>query len=191
MHFIILEVHQVKGEKMKYSLFLLIVMISVATTTAEAKSHIKNHVLHSSTVVTHPRKKQSVNNIQRKYSVKNLVIKKHGVDPVRRREKLNNPNNVVVGVASWYGYESGQRYRHKPKTASGDIFSPYKLTAAHRRIAFGTTVKVTNLENNRSVIVKINDRGPYSHGRIIDLSKAAAQAIGMDGVQRVSLTVIN
>lgn len=175
---------------MKYSLFLLVLMISVATTTVEAKSHIKKHVVHSSKVVTHTRKKHSVNHTQRKHSVKKLANKKHVIKPVHIRKKLNNTNNLI-GVASWYGYESGGHYRRNPKTASGEIFSPHKLTAAHRRFAFGTLVKVTNLKNHRSIIVKINDRGPYSHGRIIDLSKSAAKAIGMDGIQRVSLAVVS
>jgi rare lipoprotein A len=66
-----------------------------------------------------------------------------------------------------------------------------KLTAAHRRFPLGSKVKVTNLKNNRSTIVLINDRGPYVRGRIIDLSKGAAKAIGMDGVQRVSLDIVS
>jgi rare lipoprotein A len=87
----------------------------------------------------------------------------------------------LIGVASWYGNESGNR------TASGERFNPKALTAAHKHLPFGTRVKVTNLKNNKSVIVKINDRGPFVRGRIIDLSKYAAKAIGMGGTQMVSL----
>ncbi|NEO25188.1 septal ring lytic transglycosylase RlpA family protein [Moorena sp. SIO4A5] len=80
----------------------------------------------------------------------------------------------VRGIASWYG--SGF---HGRRTASGERFNQYALTAAHRTLRFGTRVKVTNLRNGRSVIVRINDRGPYARGRIIDLSRGAARIIGL------------
>ena len=77
------------------------------------------------------------------------------------------------GIASFYAdYFQGRQ------TASGDYYSHNKFTAAHRKLPFGTWVKVTNLDNNRSVIVRINDRGPFIDGRIIDLSKSAAKQIG-------------
>lgn len=79
-----------------------------------------------------------------------------------------------TGIASYYGDEFNGR-----KTASGEIFNQSKLTAAHKRIAFGTNVKVTNLSNNKYVLVKVNDRGPFVSGRIIDLSKAAAKQIDL------------
>ncbi|MCP5195938.1 MAG: septal ring lytic transglycosylase RlpA family protein [Gammaproteobacteria bacterium] len=91
-----------------------------------------------------------------------------------------------VGKASWYG----PRFRGK-RTASGERFNPKKFTAAHRRLPLGTRVKVTNLENGKTVKVQINDRGPYHGGRIIDLSRAAAQQLSMDGVARVRLEVLN
>lgn len=80
------------------------------------------------------------------------------------------------GEASWYGPGFSGR-----KTASGERYNQNSLTAAHRSLPFGTTVRVTALESGKSVIVRINDRGPYSGGRIIDLSKAAAKEIGMIG----------
>ena len=95
------------------------------------------------------------------------------------------------GTASWYGYESGPRYRHKPKTASGEIFSPYKLTAAHKTLPFGTKVLVTNIDNKKSVLVTINDRGPYVRGRVVDLSKSAAMKIGIKGTQKVSMQIVS
>jgi rare lipoprotein A len=95
-------------------------------------------------------------------------------------------NGQQVGKASWYG----PRF-HGKKTASGKRFNQYALTAAHRRLPLGTRVKVTNLKNGRTVKVKINDRGPYRHGRIIDLSRAAAQRLSMDGVARVKIEVLN
>ena len=97
--------------------------------------------------------------------------------------------NNMLGVATWYGYESGKRYRHRPKTASGEYFNPNELTAAHRILPFGSMVLVTNLVNNKTVLVKINDRGPFVKGRIIDLSRAAANVIDMKGISKVSLAI--
>ena len=76
------------------------------------------------------------------------------------------------------------------RTASGESFSPAKLTAAHRSLPFGTFVRVTNLKNHRTVIVRINDRGPFNKGRIIDLSPAAAQQLGFSGIVPVILDVV-
>lgn len=84
-----------------------------------------------------------------------------------------------VGVASWYGPESGNR------TAMGMRFAPHGLTAAHKTLPLPTKVRVTNLSNGRSVEVMVNDRGPFKKGRIIDLSHGAAREIGMNGVTRV------
>ena len=75
------------------------------------------------------------------------------------------------GGASWYALTS--------KTASGERMNPAKLTAAHKTLRFGTKVKVTNARNGKSVVVRINDRGPFIRGRVLDLSKAAASEIGM------------
>lgn len=80
-----------------------------------------------------------------------------------------------TGVASWYGEAF-----HGKKTANGESFDMRAMTAAHRKLPFGTFVTVTNLADGRSVVVRINDRGPFVAGRIIDLSKAAAMAIGLD-----------
>ena len=94
---------------------------------------------------------------------------------------------IEVGYASYYSKKFKGR-----RTASGEIFDPMKLTAAHRKLPFGTLVKVTNLENHKSVIVRINDRGPFIKGRIIDLSYKAALKIGLvsKGVAKVKLEVI-
>ncbi|KAA2235618.1 septal ring lytic transglycosylase RlpA family protein [Salinarimonas soli] len=86
------------------------------------------------------------------------------------------------GLASWYGPGF-----HGRKTASGERFNAGSLTAAHRTLPFGTRVRVVNRKNGRSIVVRINDRGPYAHGRIIDLSQASARAIGANGVVQVAL----
>jgi rare lipoprotein A len=94
-----------------------------------------------------------------------------------------------VGWASWYG-----KAHHGRKTASGERFSRWQMTAAHRSLPLDTKVKVTNLRNGQEVVVKITDRGPYggSKRRIIDLSEAAAKRIGMGakGVERVRVEVL-
>jgi rare lipoprotein A len=94
---------------------------------------------------------------------------------------------VEEGLASWYGGKFQGR-----RTASGEIFDTNLYTAAHKSLPFGTVVRVTNLETGRSTLVRINDRGPFVAGRVIDLSQAAAAAIGMtgSGVARVRVEVI-
>jgi rare lipoprotein A (peptidoglycan hydrolase) len=92
-----------------------------------------------------------------------------------------------TGIASWYG-----GIFHGRKSADGSVYNKYEFTAAHKTLPFGSLVKVTNLNNSKSCIVKITDRGPFVKGRIIDLSRAAAQEIGVlsSGVSRVKLEII-
>ena len=75
-------------------------------------------------------------------------------------------------------------------TASGEKFNPQKLTAAHKKLPFGSCVRVVNMENGRSVEVRVNDRGPYVEGRDLDLSQAAAETLGLGGVGQVSVEVV-
>jgi len=93
-----------------------------------------------------------------------------------------------TGVASWYGHPY-----HGRAAANGEIYDMEKLTAAHRTLPFGTWVRVTNLTNDKSVEVRIIDRGPFAGGRIIDLSHAAAEAIEMagPGIARVRLDIVS
>lgn len=95
--------------------------------------------------------------------------------------------HTETGQASWYGKaHQGQR------TASGERFDMHALTAAHRTLPFGTIVRVTNLRSGKSVDVRINDRGPFRHDRVIDLSYEAARKLGIveRGTDRVEITVI-
>ncbi len=92
-----------------------------------------------------------------------------------------------VGKASWYG----RKFQHK-KTASGEPYDMHDFTAAHRKLPLGSWVKVTNLKNDKSVMVRINDRGPVPRSRILDLSYGAAKILGIgdEGVAKVRLDLI-
>ncbi|MFN4274210.1 MAG: septal ring lytic transglycosylase RlpA family protein [Aliihoeflea sp.] len=94
---------------------------------------------------------------------------------------------TASGTASWYGSKF-----HGRRTANGERYDMHQLTAAHRTLPFGTKVRVTNQRNGRSVVVRINDRGPFAGRRIIDLSRGAAGQIGMvnSGVAPVKLEVL-
>lgn len=95
---------------------------------------------------------------------------------------------TAVGPASWYGPQF-----HGRQTANGERFDMNQMTAAHRTLPFGTKVRVTNRSNGRSVVVRINDRGPFVGNRVIDLSRGAAQTVGMidSGVALVKLDVLD
>ena len=106
------------------------------------------------------------------------AVKQDGIHSLSQTQKpqMLIARETYYGKASWYGPKF-----HGRTTANGETFNSYGLTAAHRSLPFGTKVKVTNLRNGRSVIVRINDRGPFIKGRIIDLSTGAAQKLNMVG----------
>jgi len=95
--------------------------------------------------------------------------------------------SIEIGVASYYGEKF-----HGKKTASGEIFDMYKISAAHKEYPLGTIVRVTNLNNGKSLVLKINDRGPFIKGRIIDLSYAAAEELDfvLEGTTTVKIEVL-
>lgn len=118
----------------------------------------------------------------------NKFIKLSPPLPLAQGQQIASARSVQVGQASWYGPGFfGNR------TASGEVLRPGTLTAAHRYLPFGTKVRVTNLYNGRTAVVRINDRGPFSGGRIIDLAHGAAQILGVtaSGVADVRLEVID
>lgn len=100
---------------------------------------------------------------------------------------FNQPTFYQVGIASWYGPKF-----HGKVTASGEVYDMYKLTAAHKSLPFGTRVCVVDLEANRRVAIRINDRGPFIKDRIIDLSYGAANKLGMveKGITKVGLIIL-
>ncbi len=109
------------------------------------------------------------------------------VSPPPPPMKLVSRGSGIEGLASWYGSEF-----HGKRTSSGEIYNQDEYTAAHRHLPFGTYVKVTYLRTGKSVAVRINDRGPHSGGRVIDLSRAAAEAIGLKsrGVGQVRIEIL-
>jgi rare lipoprotein A len=117
-------------------------------------------------------------------------------EPIKQPQQVKKPPQqntggevqaTSKGMASYYSYEGGNR------TATGERFNPQELTAAHRSLPFGTRVRVTNTGNGRSVVVRINDRGPFIRGRVIDLSLGAAKELGMisSGVAAVKLEILS
>jgi rare lipoprotein A len=96
-------------------------------------------------------------------------------------------NDIAIGTASYYAAKF-----HGKRTASGEKFNSKLMTAAHRTLPFGTQLKVTNLRNKKSIIVRVNDRGPHVRGRIVDISRAAAEQIGLrhTGTARVALEIL-
>ena len=114
--------------------------------------------------------------VGRPYTIKGVVYRPR-----------SQPSYDEVGLASWYGPGF-----HGKTTANGERYDMYGLTAAHKTLPFGTKVRVTNLANERSLVVRINDRGPFVAGRIIDLSKRAAERLGFleAGKAKVRVEVI-
>ena len=98
---------------------------------------------------------------------------------------LTLPANAESGIASIYANGDGHA---GSKTANGERVNPRALTAAHRSLPFGTRVAVTNKRNGRSVVVRINDRGPFVRGRVIDLTPAGARALGFSGLTPVKIS---
>jgi rare lipoprotein A (peptidoglycan hydrolase) len=105
------------------------------------------------------------------------------------RHQTSTPQPQLASIASWYGVPDGF---HGRRTASGEIFNAYGLSAAHRTLPLGTRIRVTNTANNRSVVVRVNDRGPFHGNRVLDLSQGAAARLGMisSGTARVRIQVL-
>ena len=124
----------------------------------------------------------------KKSSTKKVAYKK-----AKKSYSYKSSKKKSYSVASGSSYSGmGSYYWQPQRVASGGWFNPNAMTAAHKTLPFGTKVRVTNRNNGRSVVVTINDRGPYIKGRIIDLSKAAAKQVGMtaSGIAPVSVTVL-
>lgn len=116
-----------------------------------------------------------------------LALATSGCASTKPTRATTAPGTRIVGLASWYG----QRHQGHA-TASGEAYDMNKLTAAHRTMAFGTRLRVTNVENGLSVVVRVNDRGPWVNERVLDVSLAAAKALGMvgGGITKVEIVVL-
>jgi len=111
-----------------------------------------------------------------------------GSQPSRAEAQNETAAWAETGTASWYG----PGFAGRP-TASGETYDPKNLTAAHRTLPLGTLVRVQNLDNDRHMIVRINDRGPFAHGRILDMSQAAAEVLGFrnNGTTKVRISAVS
>ena len=160
--------------RFKVCLALLSLLLVSACTEAELASHVVKQM---------PDIMTGSKNTQGYFKVGN---------PYKVEGKWYRPTETYsfteTGIASWYGPNF-----HGKKTANGEIFDMNELTAAHRTLQLPSLVRVTNLENGRSLVVRVNDRGPFSRGRIIDLSKRAAELLGFKqkGTAKVKLQVLS
>ena len=127
---------------------------------------------------------KSINNSE---AMHRATMRPYNVFGIRYYPFVANVGDQFDGIASWYGPDF-----HAKKTSNGEIYNMYAMTAAHKTLPMNTVVRVDNLDNGRSTIVRINDRGPFVAGRIIDLSNKAAHEIDMvrKGTARVKVTVL-
>lgn len=162
---------------------VLVVLLGWGNAVVQASSHKRVHEVldgkGSSEV-----KKQSDIKVKDKPGKLSNKSKHIRVYDFASKKKVTAKGYKATGLASWYGFESGS------VTAMGTRFNPLALTAAHRTLPLPTKVRVTNLANNMSIIVTINDRGPYIKGRLIDLSLGAARALKMKSVGKVEIEAI-
>lgn len=109
------------------------------------------------------------------------------VKTIQAQKDKNNPNLAIRGRCSYYGKKF-----HGRKTANGETFDMYQLTAAHKTLPFGTVLRVTNLDNQKTVTVRINDRGPFVKNRVLDLSYAAAKEIDLikNGTAKIEAEIV-
>jgi rare lipoprotein A len=176
---------------------LSVINILLNSSIATAQTNIKKKKL--------PAKISTLRVVKKQQKTTNLFLNKKSINQISKKSRQQDrfelskikqtiplPEQVLIansvdGKASWYGPGFDGRL-----TANGETFDQQEMTAAHPHLEFGTKVKVTNLQNGRSVVVRINDRGPFIRDRIIDLSAAAARALNMmsSGVAPVRLTIL-
>ncbi|MFM2315626.1 MAG: hypothetical protein RLZZ04_4904 [Cyanobacteriota bacterium] len=182
---------------MAITAFLPTITILLNSSIATAQTNIRKEKFSAKTSALSVAKKQQNNsNLFFNKKSSNQISKKYSQQDPFKLSEINQtialPEQVLIantvnGNASWYGPGFDGRL-----TANGETFDQQEMTAAHPHLEFGTKVKVTNLQNGRSVVVRINDRGPFIRDRIIDLSAAAARALNMmsSGVAPVRLTIL-
>ena len=165
---------------------------SVTKSSSTKSTKVASHKVKTNKVA-HVKTKKSVSVASDDTPVKVKKAKKYASAPKAKVKVAKSKGNkeggssYQSGMASWYGGNFNGR-----KTANGEIYNMNEMTAAHKTLPFGTRVRVTNTRNGDSTIVRINDRGPFVGGRVIDLSRAAASDIGItnSGVGPVKLTIL-
>ncbi len=186
----------------KLGLFLALLTIVGCNNSYVAKVHKNTKKVTNKTVNAYTRQQDSH---PHQKDIPNLALVKEPLPKHEPKSRYGNPDKYTVlnktynvlqssngykesGYASWYGTKF-----HGFRTSSGEIYDMYEMTAAHKTLPLPTYAKVTNLSNNRSIIVKINDRGPFHANRIVDLSYAAADKLGIlgHGVGKVEVVAIN
>ncbi|WP_322969265.1 septal ring lytic transglycosylase RlpA family protein [Faecalibacter sp. LW9] len=159
---------------MKISIFAFLAMLTIAP-IAKAES---NRNFNSELILT----ENPIKDKELKTTTTTVEKSSNEVEAVVEEAK-----NRITGIVSWYADKF-----HGKKTSSGEVYDKKELTAAHRTLPFGTKVKVTNVKNGKSVIVKINDRGPHTKSRVLDLSRAAFEEIGSvnSGTLNIEMEVV-
>lgn len=154
--------------------------VKSSISTKNTKKQATSKTTHKAVKAVKTSKKAAQKAVKKGKTIKKKLLKELHKNTAR--------NHYQSGVASFYASKFNGR-----RTANGEVFSNSAMTAAHKTLPFGTLVEVTNTRNGRSVVVRVNDRGPYSHARVIDLSKAAATQLGMNGAgtAHVKLAVLN
>ena len=149
---------------------------------SRARLHYAHHYAAARSALHHQSREREIvrSAIHHRYAERSFASRTHHSD-VAEQDRPSGGAGPFAGIASVY---SGGH------TASGEYASAGGLTAAHRTLPFGTMVRVTNQSNGRSVVVRINDRGPFVRGRVIDLTPAGARALGFSGLAPVTLAVL-
>ncbi len=165
-----------------YTFFMIIILGLVFTGCSSKKTK-----LASNSTINKFYKNTNNTKIKNSKNMHKYTLRPYSVFGIRYYPFVANVGDQFRGIASWYGPDF-----HAKKTSNGEIYNMYALTAAHKTLPMNTVVRVDNLENGKSVVVRINDRGPFVRGRIIDLSNKAAHAIDMvrKGTAKVKVTVL-
>ncbi|WP_226896435.1 septal ring lytic transglycosylase RlpA family protein [Poseidonibacter ostreae] len=167
---------------LKYGTITSLVIVAFLITGCSSKKYKV-----SSSDINKIYKNTSNSKIRNSKAMHRATLRPYTVFGERYYPFIANVNDEFTGIASWYGPNF-----HAKKTSNGETYDMYALTAAHKTLPMNTVVRVDNLENGKNVVVRINDRGPFVDGRIIDLSNTAAHAIDMvrKGTARVKITVL-
>ena len=170
----------------KIILALITMLVIFPIANADGKILKDSELLQLNTKIM-PESIEGFNNRADNDTIKSLEKELSAEESKELEEVIENAAMVSSGVVSWYGGKF-----HGRKTASGEVYDKSELTAAHKTLPFGTKVKVTNIRNGKSVVVEINDRGPYVKSRVLDLSQAAFNEIGHtnSGVMQVEYEIL-